>query len=722
MHLPRRFPRRLSVAGALAISTLVGLFFAVNSMYSISLGAPPKLKPRTVSVALAATHVLVDAPHSLITNPKAGAGDFEAYSKRATLYSDLIDSPPARALIAQRAGIPLEQLTTRSRLTAMVQDSMRDPDFEQRANQLLVAKLPYKLEFQADPSNPILNIYAQAPTSAQADRLADAAVTGLRDYLADFERKNAVPNQIVLQQLGAARGSVVNKKIEAEIVLLSFLVPFGVCLGGLFAVAGIRRGWKAAGRPDEAQPGEEAAPRARWAGGGSWPRTTRVQPWLFAGFLVILWLVPFNSIQLGVTLPIDAKLDRLVLPLLFAVWVFALAVGGPASPRVRMTLIHVGIFGFVAAASLSVFVNAHDLNRTLEYDLAFKKITLLLSYVLLFVIVASSLRRDEVQAFLKYNLVLAVLSALGTIYEYRFHYNIFYHLSDAVLPGIFQVDMRMLNAVDDIGRPMTIGASEHPLEAAGMMTMAIPIALVGLMHSTERRQRILYTLAACILLAAAISTYRKTALLGPVAGVLTIAYFRRRELLRLAPLGFAALAVIHVLSPGALGSVLFQLKPSRLGVATVSDRASDYDAVRPDLWSHLVFGRGYGSYDHNSYRILDSEMLNRVVDTGIVGTLALVLMIVCIVFAARGVINSRHPVTAPIALMVAASAVSFLVLTFLFDVSSFPHVPYLLMVMVGLLAVVLSSEQDEPVPRPPARSVPVVSARARERELAGISR
>ncbi len=93
--------------------------------------------------------------------------------------------------------------------------------------------------------------------------------------------------------------------------------------------------------------------------------------------------------------------------------------------------------------------------------------------------------------------------------------------------------------------------------------------------------------------------------------------------------------MIHVLSPGALGSVLFQLKPSRLGVATVSDRASDYDAVRPDLWSHLVFGRGYGSYDHNSYRILDSEMLNRVVDTGIVGTLALVLMVVCIVFAAR---------------------------------------------------------------------------------------
>ncbi len=118
MHLPRRFPRRLSVPGALAISTLVGLFFAVNSVYSISL-APPKLQPRTVSVALAATHVMVDAPQSLITNPKATAGDFETYSKRATLYSNLLDSPPVRQMIARRAGIPVDQLTTRSRLTAI---------------------------------------------------------------------------------------------------------------------------------------------------------------------------------------------------------------------------------------------------------------------------------------------------------------------------------------------------------------------------------------------------------------------------------------------------------------------------------------------------------------------------------------------------------------------------------------------------------------------------
>jgi len=151
---------------------------------------------------------------------------------------------------------------------------------------------------------------------------------------------------------------------------------------------------------------------------------------------------------------------------------------------------------------------------------------------------------------------------------------------------------------------------------------------------------------------------------------------------------------MHILSPGALGSVVFQLAPSKLGVSTVSDRTSDYDAIRPDIWTHLAFGRGYGSYDHVSYRVLDSEILSRLVDSGILGLLSLVLMLVCIIAAARGPIRSRHPDWAPPALSVAAAAVAFLVLAFLFDVTSFPHTPYILLSLAGLLAVVVGSPDE----------------------------
>ena len=118
-----------------------------------------------------------------------------------------------------------------------------------------------------------------------------------------------------------------------------------------------------------------------------------------------------------------------------------------------------------------------------------------------------------------------------------------------------------------------------------MLAMALPIALVGSMQSKEWRWRILYGLAACVLIAATFATYRKSAVLAPIAVVLTLAYFRRRELLKLAPLGLVLVVVVTVLSPGALKSTLNQfVRPDRLDVPTVSDRASDYDAIRPDLW------------------------------------------------------------------------------------------------------------------------------------------
>ena len=133
-------------------------------------------------------------------------------------------------------------------------------------------------------------------------------------------------------------------------------------------------------------------------------------------------------------------------------------------------------------------------------------------------------------------------------------------------------------------------------------------------------------------------------------------------------------------------------------MGTVSDRASDYDAIRPDVWSHLPFGLGYGSYDHVVYRVLDSEMLNRLVDTGVVGVVSFVLMLVTIVLAARGPIRSRDPDWGGPALAIACAAVAYLVLAFLFDVSSFPHTPYILMSLAGLLAV-RAKQGDERVVR-----------------------
>src|SRR6185312_5414230 len=67
------------------------------------------------------------------------------------------------------------------------------------------------------------------------------------------------------------------------------------------------------------------------ADGGTWPRTTRVLPWMLAAFLAMVWLVPFDSASLPVHLPFESKLDRVVIILMAFVWLAALLVGGRAA-------------------------------------------------------------------------------------------------------------------------------------------------------------------------------------------------------------------------------------------------------------------------------------------------------------------------------------------------------------------------------------------------------
>jgi O-antigen ligase len=94
-------------------------------------------------------------------------------------------------------------------------------------------------------------------------------------------------------------------------------------------------------------------------------------------------------------------------------------------------------------------------------------------------------------------------------------------------------------------------------------------------------------------------------------------------------------------------------------------------------------------------------MLSRVVDTGILGAAAVVFMLLAIVFATRRIINARDLVWGHPALAIAAAAVAFLVFAFLFDVTSFPHVPYILFALAGLAAVIVNGDPDPP----PARAV-----------------
>lgn len=716
--IPTSPKRRLLLA--IASCGLTAFIAAIASVSSISL-LPPRIEPLDLDIAGAGARVVVDSPRALLADRLATDGDYRTLHKRAVLLGSLMVSEPVRAYIARHAGIDPNLLVGRAPVTANVDVALTDPDSERRANMIAEENALYRLEVHPNPTLPSLSLYAGAPTVREAERLADSAVSGLREYL----RNRAVeegkdPNkQVVLEQPARARGAIVNGGVKGEIFGLTFIFVFMLAAFALTLVRKLRREWTAPRAepqgpgasighpahpvtavalalraPSLPSPGSSAALK-----GGNWPRTTRVLPWMLAVMMAIVWLTPFNVIQLSISLPIDLKFDRLVLPFIIATWVLTIAAGAHGARRTWLTPIHIAIAGVAVAALLSLVIEARNLTHALELDTSVKKLVLLASYVSLFLIVASSIRRNEVPAFLKYTLGLALVCALGTVVEYRFAYNIFYSMSDALLPPIFTVGAAESGAVDQIGRQLVRGPGEVPLEAVAMLTMGLPIAIARLIQSRAIRNRILYGLVTAIILAAIASTERKSALLAPGAVLLTLAYFRRRELIRMAPLGVVIGVLMLALTPGAAQSVAAQLSGRSFNsVNTVSDRSSDYDAERPSVLSHLAFGRGYGSYEHTSYRILDMDLLRQLIEVGVFGLLAFIVMIATVVAVARRPIRERTPDDAAVALSAACAAVALLVVSTLFDAMAFPHCPYIALWMAGLLAVIVSQPR-EPQPQ-----------------------
>ena len=709
---------------ALAVSLLVGFVAAGVNSGTLSL-LPPRLHASDLSVAAAKTHVIIDEPASelSITRRAALPQDIVSLVKRAELMGQVAVTRDVLDRIAKRAGLEPGQLLGLSRLTANAPLAFTEPGSERRAADIRSTAAPYRIEVQSRPNTPVLDIYAQAHDTVEAERIADATVVTLRDYLQQLSKAQGADGEAVpqLRQLGPARGGVVGGRTPLIVAVLTFIVAFGLAFGALAYALGLRRRH----RPRRATAAELDA-------GGNWPRTTRVLPWMLAGFMAMLWLTPFHTIELTMSTPIDMTLDRIVLPFVGGLWLLALCAGVRVAPRFRLTWVHVAVGVFVVCACLSVVLHARGLTRTLELDQSIKKLPLLITYVSLFVIATTVIRRSEVNAFLTYTLGLAAIVAFGLVIEYRFKHNYFFEIFEKTLPGMFSMgEPNNPSAVDHMGRRLVHGPAEVPLEVVTMLSLALPVALVRLLHTSQWRSRIIYGIAACAMMAAMFATFRKSGLLAPVSVVMALAYFRRRELLKLAPLGLIVIVVISALSPGALGSTVRQFTRSdALNVPTVSDRASDYDAVRPDVWSHLAFGRGWGSYNHVDYRILDSEILHRLIEMGVVGLIAYLMIPGAVLLSARATIAARDPRSAPAALVGAAAAVAFIAASTFYDVMSFPHATYIFLYVAGLAAVAIGRPDEVPGQEPAvghrfarARAVrPPRAAHARTRELPRVVR
>jgi len=436
-----------------------------------------------------------------------------------------------------------------------------------------------------------------------------------------------------------------------------------------------------------------------------WPHTRRILPWLIALFMGMVFLVPFDSTVLPVNLPFDLELDRIAVGVMGLVWLAVVLAGKPGAPRFHRSPVNLALGALALVAVTSVLVNLQPLANAVELSLALKKLVLLGAFLAFFFIVASAVRPGEVRAFATLLVGLATVSAIGVIYEYRTGTNVFFDVTD-LLPGTKVWTDDSSTTFDASGRRGITGPAAHGLAATTILAMAVPLALLGVMRARELRSKLFYAAITAILLSGSIATVRKSAAIVPAVGFIVLAIYRPRAMVRLTPLLVVLVVVVHFMAPGAMGSIKNQFFPEGgfYNSPSVLARTEDRAAIKPDLKHAPIIGRGYGTYDHDKYRLLDNQYYGLKIETGRLGYAAYLMLLLSVALVGHRVVRTRDPSRLPSALAAVAAAGVVAVASQLFDALTFPQVPYTFLFLAAL-AVVLSGAPN-PQARPARASVP----------------
>jgi O-antigen ligase len=420
----------------------------------------------------------------------------------------------------------------------------------------------------------------------------------------------------------------------------------------------------------------------------AWPHTKRILPWSLAGFLAMLCLVPFDSMKLKVSAPIDPTLDRVFLVPMTLLWIAALAAG---ALRIRKgTSLGPPIYalgGLLVVACLGLVVSLPRLTVDGEVLVSAKAVALLLSYIVFYVMVVTIVRPEEVRRFLYLFLALTCTTGLGTIFEYRTGTNVFYLVAHKVFSAVAIVGQPPAQPLYE--RATYVGPTSHGLALVVLVTLALPFAINGLLEHKTMGRRILLLIAIALLFGGASATLRRTAGIIPIVVVISLVMIRPRAMVRLAPLGVILVFAVQLMTPGALASIKTMLFGGTLSTQiSVQGRTEDYDAVGPDVWDKPLLGRGYGSYEPRTYRFIDNQYLLTTLDSGLIGLLAYLGVGIAIVLALWRLARSSDAARAGPAAAIIAGCLAFFVASAFFDILSFPQAPYALFFCVALGMIV----------------------------------
>jgi len=359
--------------------------------------------------------------------------------------------------------------------------------------------------------------------------------------------------------------------------------------------------------------------------------------------VLIIWLIPIKTYRLPIELPFALEPYRIFLLALVGVWFLAALAG-------RATL-GAGGHGralalFAGAALVSQIVNFQEIDAGPLEGEALKALSYFFSFVVIFLVVTSTVSTFEgLERVVRAMVVGAIIVAVGALYDSRFSYNVFDHLSE-FFPGLVQVPREVVE--ERGGRLRVYGSAQHPIALGCALLMVLPLAIYLAGRATTLVRSRLWLVGAVVIAAGALATVSRTTVVMLVGMTLMAIWLRGRTITRFWPLLIVLPFGVHFVAPGALGGLYKSFFPKHGLVTDLTERAGQggsgrFADVGPglELWTQSpVVGHGLGSQtvaaaDPGEVSpgqavpelIFDNQYLNTLVTLGVLGIVAALWMV-----------------------------------------------------------------------------------------------
>ena len=241
----------------LALGGVVAVLAATLSVYRLDGFG---LKSRSLQYSAASTQVLVDSDSSALGNLTES---FESLATRAVVYADFMTNPSVLEKIGQQVGLKGGQIYAVGPVTGATRVE-QEPTALKRNVELTGETKPYRLNFESQNNLPTITINAQAPTTKQAIALANASALAMHRYVAEDVSVGAItpPSRVVIRQLGAANGAVVDGGIKKQLFVIVFVFVFALWCVLMLAVPRALEMWRASAAQEVDADAHAASPEA----------------------------------------------------------------------------------------------------------------------------------------------------------------------------------------------------------------------------------------------------------------------------------------------------------------------------------------------------------------------------------------------------------------------------------------------------------------------------